>query len=95
MWLKCPCTKGLSHVTCLSNHITCFKASVYRGLWSVMLYGYMFLRNSFLFSTETLHAGCEALGSEGRSPKLQGSEVPPPWVEGTGFKTLGDISYTP
>ena len=44
------------------------------------------IRNSFLFSTEMLHAGCEALGSEGRSPKLQGSEVPPPWVEGTGFK---------
>ena len=35
-----------------SKHITCFKASVYRGLRSVMLYGYMFLRNSFLFNTK-------------------------------------------
>jgi len=29
-----------------SKHITCFKASGYRGLRPVMLYGYMFLRNS-------------------------------------------------
>jgi len=28
-----------------SKHITCFKASVYRGLRPVMLYGYMFLRS--------------------------------------------------
>ena len=73
MWLNCPCAMGLSHVTCMlyvcymfSNHITCFKASDYRGLRPIMLYGYMFLRNSFLFSTETQHVGCEALGSEGR-----------------------------
>jgi len=74
-----------------SKHITCFKASVYRGLRPVMLYGYMFLRNSFfLLNTEKLHAGCEALGSVGRSPGVQGTKVPPPWVEGTGFMTLGD-----
>jgi hypothetical protein len=73
-----------------SKHITCFKASVYRGLRPVMLYGYMFLRNSFLFNTEILHVGCEALGSVGQSPGLQGSEVPPLWGEGTGFVGLGD-----
>ena len=55
-----------------SKHITCFKASVYRGLRSVMLYGYMFLRNPFfLFSTETQHVGCEALGSVGQRYGLQ------------------------
>jgi len=49
-----------------SKHITCVKASGYRGLRPVMLYGYMFLRNSFfLFNTEILHVGCEALGSVG------------------------------
>ena len=74
-----------------SKHITCFKASVYRGLRPVMLYGYMFLRNSFfLFSTETQHVGCEALGSVVRSPGLHGSKVPPPGVESTGFVGLGD-----
>jgi len=35
-----------------SKHITCFKASVYRGLRPVMLYGYMFLRNSFFYSAQ-------------------------------------------
>ena len=32
-----------------------------------------------------LHAGCEAPGFEGRRCRLQGSEVPPPWVEAPGF----------
>ena len=32
----------------------------------------------------------EAPGFEGRRCRLQGSEVPPPWDEGTGFMTLGD-----
>ena len=31
-----------------------------------------------------LHAGCEAPGSKGRRCRLQGSEVPPPWVEARG-----------
>ena len=35
--------------------------------------------------TKILHAGCEAPGFEGRRCRLQGSEVPPPWVGGTGF----------
>ena len=33
-----------------------------------------------------LHAGCEAPGFEGRRCRLQGSEVPPPWVEARGSK---------
>ena len=33
-----------------------------------------------------LHAGCEAPGFEGRRGRLQGSEVPPPWVEARGSK---------
>jgi len=32
----------------------------------------------------------EGAASKGRSPGLHGSEVPPSWGEGTGFKTLGD-----
>jgi len=32
-----------------------------------------------------LHAGCEAPGSVGRRCRLQGSEVPPPWVGAPGF----------
>ena len=32
----------------------------------------------------------EAPGFEGRRCRLQGSEVPPPWGEGTGFVGLGD-----
>ena len=75
-----------------------------------MLYGYMFLRNSFLFNTKVrdtelfiislclcisvftkiLHVGCEARGSEGRRCRLRGAKPRAPWVEGTGFKTLGD-----
>ena len=77
MWLNCPCAKGLSHVTCMlyvcymfSNHITCFKASVYRGLRPIMLYGYMFLRNSFFIQHRDTACGL-------RSPRLRGSEVPP------------------
>jgi len=31
--------------------------------------------------TKVLHVGCEALGSMGRSPGLQGSKVPPSGVE--------------
>jgi len=78
-----------------SKHITCFKASVYRGLRPVMLYGYMFLRNSFFFNTETLHVGCEALGSEGRMCRLRGSKVRAPWGMTISPKPLGNISYTP
>ena len=40
--------------------------------------------------TKLLHAGCEALGAEGRRCRLRGSK---PWaskVEGTGFVGLGD-----
>ena len=33
-----------------------------------------------------LHAGCEAPGFEGRRCRLQGSEVPPPWVGAPGSK---------
>ena len=36
--------------------------------------------------TKILHAGCEAPGSKGRRCRLQGSEVPPPWVEAPGFE---------
>jgi len=50
-----------------SKHITCRKASGYRGLRPVMLYGYMFLRNSFLFNTKVLHTGCKVLGSKGQA----------------------------
>jgi len=32
----------------------------------------------------------EAPGFEGRRCRLQGSKVPPPWGEGTGFVRLGD-----
>ena len=35
--------------------------------------------------TKILHAGCEAPGFEGRRCRLQGSEVPPPWVGAPGF----------
>ena len=38
-----------------AEHLTCFKASGYRGLRPVMLYGYMFLRNSFFIQ----HKGTE------------------------------------
>jgi hypothetical protein len=72
MWLNCPCAKGLSHVTCMlyvcymfSNHITCFKASDYRGLRPIMLYGYMFLRNSFFIQHRDTACGL-------RSPRLRG-----------------------
>jgi len=86
-----------------SKHITCFKASVYRGLRSVMLYGYMFLRNSFFiqhkgteiqsfyyFSVSLYLCVYQNTACGLRSPGLRGSKVPPPRVEGTGFKTLGD-----
>jgi len=43
----------------------------------------LFLRVSVF--TKLLHAGCEAPGFEGRRCRLQGSEVPPPWVEAPGF----------
>ncbi len=38
----------------------------------------------------TTNGDFEGAASVGRSPGVQGSKVPPPWVEGTGFMTLGD-----
>ena len=37
-----------------------------------------------------MHVGYEAPGFEGRRCRLQGSKPGAPWVEGTGFMTLGD-----
>ena len=72
-----------------SNHITCFKASGYRGLRSVMLYGYMFLRNSFF----KIQHRDTAYGL--RSPRLWGAKVRAPWGMTISPKPLGNISYTP
>jgi len=58
-----------------SKHITCFKASVYRGLRHIMLYGYMFLRNSFFIQYRDTACGL-------RSPRLRGSKPQAPWDEG-------------
>ena len=30
MWLKCPCTKGLSHVTCCSNTFFVYRHEIYQ-----------------------------------------------------------------
>ena len=42
-----------------------------------------------------MHMGYEAPGFEGRRCRLQGSKPWAPRVEGTGFVTLGDSSFTP
>jgi len=67
------------------QHITCFKASGYRGLRPVMLYGYMFLQNSFLSCRHYLLRSPRLRGSEDRlrgawqySPRVLGiSPIPP------------------
>ena len=79
-----------------SKHITCFKASGYRGLRPVMLYGYMFLRNSFFIQ----HKGTEIQSLLFFLPVFVSPYLPKycmgvakpraSRVEGTGFVGHGD-----